>query len=411
MIRWKFFTGLLALCIGSFLISFFVLPTFFKTSYHPVVKSVGEAVGKTIEKIPKFVDSGNHMKPPVPTKGIYMSACAAATPSMRSGLQKLIEDTELNAVVIDIKDFSGKISFKTQSPELEGYLSTTCSVSDMAEFIKGLHEKEIYVIGRVTVFQDPYFTKLHPSEGVARKDDGELWRDKNGISYIDPASQQAWDHIILIAKESYAIGFDEINFDYVRYPSDGVISNAAFPKSNGRPKAQVLESFFKYLHEQLANTGLKTSADLFGMTTTTENDMGIGQILEAALPYFDYIDPMVYPSHYPADFNGWKNPNAVPYDLIKYVMGAAVQRAESSTTKVKTLSNTAIASTTPQLYTHVPEKRAKLRPWLQDFSLGNPPYKAEQVKDQIRGTYDAGLTDWIMWNASNRYTVDAYLPA
>ena len=152
------------------------------------------------------------------------------------------------------------------------------------------------------------------------------------------------------------------------------------------------------------------SADLFGLTTEGVDDMGIGQLLESGLPYFDYIMPMVYPSHYPPSFNGWKNPNAYPYELIKFVMGAAVERAESTTSFVQTLDSTLVASTSPQQYTHTPQNKLKLRPWLQDFDLGTPAYGAKEVRDQIQATYDVGLTSWVMWDAANKYSPGAFLP-
>ena len=123
-----------------------------------------------------------------------------------------------------------------------------------------------------------------------------------------------------LSKDSYVAGFDELNFDYIRFPPDGNMKDIDFSWSKGKTKADVLEYFFAYLHDALKNTGAVISADLFGMTTTNTDDLNIGQVLERALPYFDYIAPMVYPSHYPPNFNGWKNPNHYPYELIKFVV-------------------------------------------------------------------------------------------
>jgi hypothetical protein len=157
--------------------------------------------------------------------------------------------------------------------------------------------------------------------------------------------------------------------------------------SSSTPKSVALKNFFVYLHDHLKDTGLKTSADLFGMTTTASDDMGIGQIFENALPYFDYVMPMVYPSHYPPNFMNYKNPAQHPYELIQYTMKSAVDRRE------------ALATSTGQTL-------AKLRPWLQDFDLG-ADYGPEEVRAQIKATYDVGLDSWALWSASNKYTKGA----
>jgi len=210
-----------------------------------------------------------------------------------------------------------------------------------------------------------------------------VWKDGKGISWLDPGATEVWDYLVEIGREAHRIGFDELNFDYIRFPSDGNMNDIAYPYSKDRPKPLVIKDFNAYIREKLGSTGAVLSADLFGMTTTNKDDLNIGQVLENAFPYFDYIAPMVYPSHYPAGFNGYKNPAQKPYEIIKYSMDKAVARA--------------ITATTSPL---------KLRPWLQDFSLG-AVYTPEMVRAQIQATYDAGLTSWLLWNASNRYTVGA----
>ena len=186
-----------------------------------------------------------------------------------------------------------------------------------------------------------------------------------------------------MSKEARDFGFDEINFDYIRFPSDGDMSDISYPWSSSTPKTVVLENFFKYLSESLLDSGLTTSADLFGMVTTAQNDMGIGQILEKALPYFDYISPMVYPSHYPPNFEGFKNPEAHPYEIVNLSLKRAVERA-------------IVASSSPE----------KIRPWLQDFGL-KMTYGPNEVRAQIKAVNDLGLSSWMLWSASNRYTKDA----
>lgn len=379
----------------------FLVPYLFQVSYSAPI--TGEKfAGEVSEVAPREVVA--HLATPNPLKAIYMTACVAGTPSWRKQLKEFIERTELNAVVIDIKDYTGRISFPNnfpKTPEQKG-----CTVSDMKEFIAELHASEIYVIGRISVFQDLSYTKLFPELAVKSKSDGGIWRDNKGISFIDVGAKPYWDYIIEISRESYAIGFDELNYDYIRYPSDGNMQNTEYTWTPYRSasttdgtgqavlmtKPEVLESFFKYLHENTRDIGAVTSADLFGMTTTVTSDMGIGQVLERALPYFDYVAPMVYPSHYPPGWNGFSNPAANPYEVIKIAMARGVER------EVALNIANGLATSTP----------SKLRPWLQDFNLG-ATYDATKVREQIRATNEVSLDSWMMWSAANKYTEAAYL--
>jgi hypothetical protein len=337
------------------------------------------------EEKPEFVQ-GSHIKPPEAVKAIYMSGCVLATPSFRDSLVEIVDTTELNAIVIDIKDSMGAVTFETKNEVFQALPKTGCRASDVPDFIRTLHEKNIYVIGRITVFQDPLYTAAHPEEAVLKKSDGGVWKDRKGLSFIDVSAPEYRKHIVELAKETYAMGVDELNFDYIRFPSDGNMLDARFPHSEnliaegGKPAA--LENFFKYLSSNLPEEAV-TSADLFGMTTTNTDDLNIGQVLEKTLPYFDYIAPMVYPSHYPPGFNGWADPNNHPYDLIYFVMEEGARRAEAAG-----------------------YNKTALRPWLQDFDYGGD-YDAADVRAQIKATYDVGLTSWMLWAPSNKYTRDA----
>ena len=341
-----------------------------------------------------------HLKTPEPLKAVYMTACYAGTPSLRSKLVKLIDDTELNSVIIDIKDYTGTVSFQTGNATIDNVGGAGCKVSDMQDFLTELHNKKIYTIGRVTVFQDPLYSKLHPELAVKRKSDGGVWRDRKGLSFIDVGAKPFWDYILAIAETSYAAGFDEINFDYVRFPSDGDMKDISFTHTGTTTKKEMLRQFFEYLDYRLSNTKIVTSADLFGMTTTNTDDLNIGQVLEYALLNFDYVAPMVYPSHYPPKFNGWPDPNKVPYDIIKYSMGTAVSRAG--------FLRDEIASSTPDSHLLKRLGPSQLRPWLQDFDYP-VPYTPAMVRTQIQATYDVGLTSWMLWDPSNVYTREALL--
>lgn len=361
-----------------------------------------------------------HVPTPTQVKAIYMTSWVASTRDWRAELARFIDTSELNAIVIDIKDYSGRIAYPVQDPVLKASGAEEVRVPDMKEFIAALHAKGIYVIGRVAVFQDTFMVREKPEWAVKRASDGGVWKDRKGIPWIDAGNPAVADYAARIGKDAHAIGFDEINYDYIRFPSDGNMKDIAYPYSEGKSKAEAMRVFFAALGKDYAGSGIPISADLFGMTTTNTDDLGIGQVIEVAFPYFDYIAPMVYPSHYPPGFNGWKNPNDVPYEIIKFSMDRAVERAKAFEAKEagavwpppkpqKTGTSTATASTTPSAPPFVPTGKyvKKLRPWLQDFDYGGD-YDAADVRAQIRATYDAGLDSWMIWDPGNKYTRAAF---
>jgi hypothetical protein len=328
-----------------------------------------------------------HIPTPNPLKAVYISAWVAGSNKLRDKIIEMIDTTEINAIVIDVKDSTGKISFPVSDPELAKFGSTEKRIRDIKNFVDILHKKNIYVIGRVSVFQDPYMTSHNPDWAITRKSDGKVWKDRKGLSFLDPAKEDVWKYIVSIGKEAYNQGFDEINLDYIRYPSDGNIKDINYHLAEGRKRADNIKSFFEYVSRELkSGNSLIVSGDLFGLTTVTTlptDDLGIGQVLENALPYLDYVAPMVYPSHYATGWGGFKNPAAHPYDVIKISMDNAVAKAKAI---------------------NIPA--SKLRPWLQDFDMG-AKYTKEMVRAQIKATYDAGLTSWMLWDPANTYTVSA----
>lgn len=327
-----------------------------------------------------------HLQTPDPLKALYMTSWIAATPHLRTRLTKLLDTTELNAVVIDIKDDTGKITFLVEDPYLKQIGSAENRIADVRELISALHAKHVYVIGRIAVFQDAYLPKVRPELALHRISNGKLWSDRKGLLWLNQRDAEVWKYTVQIAREAYAQGFDEINFDYIRFPSDGDIQDIDYGHGTttilNKPKE--LEKFFAYLRTELP--GMTLSADLFGQITSSEDDMGIGQSLERAALYFDYIAPMVYPSHYYPGFLNMKNPAAQPYEVVKYALLQGSLKLQN-------------ASSSP----------AKLRPWLQDFSLGTN-YTPAMVRAQIKATHDAGLTSWMLWDPGNHYSAAALLP-
>ena len=361
-----------------------------------------------------------HIATPSSVKAIYMTQCVVGTPSFRESLVQFIESSpQLNAVVIDIKDFSGGIAFHSDNPLLKDFISKKCGAYDMKEFVTTLHDKGIYVIGRITVFQDPMYAAAHPELAVQRKcadstgSTGSpqagsrtcgVWHDNKGLAFIDVSAKPFWDYIVELSKVSYEeFGFDELNYDYMRFPSDGPMDLAVYSHSDGTSKENRLEEFFQYLNSKLKTTGVVTSVDFFGYVTVHTDDLGIGQVLERALPYFDYICPMVYPSHYNSGFAGLKNVNSNPGLVVKTSMREAVRRIVSTTTVNYSFNATPIASTSPQLYEKPSYDASKMRPWLQAFDYP-VPYSAEMIQAQITANEDAGLDSYLMWDAANKYT-------
>lgn len=342
-----------------------------------------EEIDEEEKKKEKFI--ATHVETPEPLKAIYMSSWVAGTPTFREKLVRLIDETEINAVVIDIKDYTGKISFVVDEKPFNELKSYENRIPDIKDFIARLHDMGIYVVGRISVFQDPHLVAAWPEEAVKKASDKTVpWKDHKGISWIDAGSQKVWDYTLKLAEISYEYGFDEINFDYIRFPSDGNMRDIYFPHSEGKDKSDTVKSFFEYVNNNL-NDKIVTSADIFGMTTTNTDDLNIGQILEDALLNFDYVAPMVYPSHFPNNWAGILKPAEKPYDVIYKSMGRAVERAEA-----------------------LGVDPLKLRPWLQDFDLG-ANYTKDLVRDQIKATYDVGLTSWMLWDPKNIYTREALL--
>lgn len=357
----------------------------------------------------------NHIEKPDAVKGIYMTSWVAGTKSLRGRVIDLIKDTEINSIVIDIKDDTGMISFEPLNPRLRQIGGFENRIADIHNLIAELHEEGIYVIGRIAVFQDPYLTKVWPEEAVKSASTGGVWKDRKGLSWMDAGSQKVWDYAIDIARDSYDVGFDEINFDYVRFPTDGDIDDMIFPYSQDAEYEDVVESFFSYLHENLKDHEMVRSVDLFGMVTTVENnDLGIGQRLEKALPYFDYVCPMTYPSHYPDNWMGYPDPNLVPGKIMSLAVQGALEKIDKMNTRFveETITDpeTGLDKIVKKEVLAPEEERIaheKIRPWVQDFDYGGD-YGHTEVRAQIDAIEELGLNSWLIWDPNNRYTRSAY---
>lgn len=353
-----------------FLILFFVI---FIINY-PVRTELSNGVN--------FVDFSSEKQLPPYIKGIYATAWTASSEVRMDELIKLVKETELNAIIIDIKEVEGRVYFDTDSSLINELGSEKVRIPKLKELIDKLHKENIYAIARIVIFKDNYMPKVKPEWALKNKNGG-IWRDWAGNSWLNMASTEVWDYNVELAKEVIKIGFDEINFDYIRFPTDGSISQIKYSASEDEfSRPEIIRDFFKYINLHLNPFDVFLSADLFGLTMLREDDMNIGQILEYALPYFDFIAPMVYPSHYPAGFEGYENPAEYPYEVLKVNL-------EEGRDRVSLLK--------------AEDARGKIRPWLQDFSLG-AFYGEEKIKLQKQAVYDTDSYGWLLWNASSRYT-------
>lgn len=310
-------------------------------------------------------------------KGLYLTAYSAGNPKKIDEIIKLISTTELNAVVIDIKDYSGKILYDSGVATVKKIKAKDNRLGDVGKLIQKLHDNGIYVIARQTVFQDPLLAEKKP-EWAIRSKTGGLWRDNKGLAWVDPTRQEVWNYNLAIAKEVIALGFDEINFDYVRFPSDGNMSTVVY-NTKDKKRYEVMEEFYKFLGDNLADYPAWISLDMFGfvMEKSGEDDMRIGQRLTDAVGTVDYICPMMYPSHYPAGHLGLDNPAAFP----GLVIDNGMKKGEKWFVGTKTL----------------------VRPWLQAFNIG-AVYDVEKIRAQIDAVEKYPNAGWLLWNAANRYS-------
>ncbi|MEO5646030.1 MAG: putative glycoside hydrolase [Candidatus Paceibacterota bacterium] len=383
-------SGIIAIVIVVFIATGYGWHLYSRTNTAAIVpanqiQSESIATTQTADIVPMTVTPPvSHIETPSQVNAIYISSWSAGTPSSMAHLNTLLDGGKVNAVVVDIKDATGRLSYIPQDPTLAASGVGTKRIAHLDTLIKSLHDKDIYVIGRIAVFQDPYWPTIHPEDALQDTTTGKPWKDKKGLTWLRADNPKVWSYIESVAEDAYAQGFDEVNMDYVRFPTDGALKNidtSTFTK----PKQDIIAEFFAHLDTTLRQKDhIPLSADVFGLTVSAKDDMGIGQKLELIAAHVDYICPMIYPSHFASGSYGFKNPADHPYDVISKALldgNATLTAANISTTK--------------------------LRPWLQDFNLG-AIYTPAMVQAQITATDDVGIKSWLMWDASNQYTSSVY---
>ena len=321
--------------------------------------------------------------------GAYFSASSVST---LEKVEKIISDlkgTKINAVVIDVKDDYGEITFPIGVPLAEGIGAISEQIHNVKDMLQLFHKNGIYVIGRIVAFRDDILTGKRPDYAVKCKD-GSIFLDRANHAWLNPYNQNCWLYLISIGKAAAEMGFDEIQFDYVRFSTEMSKDKVSLDVDMSQySKTQVITDFIQYAVRVLHEYKVAVSADVFGSIIHSELDSSIvGQDYVELSRYLDYICPMIYPSHYADGCFGIAVPDLEPYQLIYEVLQD---------------SNEELSILKDQVHC------AKVRPWLQDFTARwkkkFQPYGTQQVNDQIQGVYDSGCSQWLLWNSSGRYSV------
>lgn len=318
-----------------------------------------------------------HFIKPAHVKGMYWTAWTAGSKKAREKLLTIVDNTELNAVVVDVRD-EGTVYMKTKIEMANEPEVTEVAIAKPNDLLKSLEAHKVWPIARIACFRDNFVTINHPELSIHFAN-GKIWHDRKGYHWLDPYNKKNWEYIGQIVDFALDLGFPEIQLDYVRFPSEGKAASQVFPAkksygATGDKSSDVIAAFTKYIGEKVHSRHAVYSVDIFGIISSMKGDEGIGQQLEAVAAPFDVLSPMIYPSHFAKGEYGIKNPNASPYEIIKKSLNDYKKRLPKTT----------------------------IRPWLQAFSLG-VKYSAPQLRAQIKATREVGYQGFLLWNAGNKY--------
>ncbi len=329
--------------------------------------------------------------PPPPVKALYVNAWAFGSSKLWH-LVRLADSTEVNALVVDVKDDTGCLLYDSKVVVAQQIGATRClRARDARARLDTLHEHDIYAIARIVVAKDPLLAERRPHWSVQQRDVGGLWRDRIGSAWVDAYNDSVWIYAAQLAEEAVHMGFDEVQFDYVRFPDEPreAMANASFPsRKKGETQREAVRASVAMMVQRLEPLGIPVTFDIFGLTASATGDLGIGQVWEDFTSVADVVLPMVYPSHYYAGAYGYARPNANPYAIVKNALREAIERSR------------------PQA------KSAAIRPFLQAFTLGRrlPRYTPHEIREQIRAAEDLGIESWVLWNPRSVYQRDALRP-
>ncbi len=337
-----------------------------------------------IESVPQEVRLDSQV-----VRAAYLTYYGIGDRGIRQRVLDLVARTELNAVVIDIKGDRGLIPYRTQvSAALEAGAQGPVMIRDFDEMLASFKARKIYTIARIVAFKDNVLATHRPELAIIDTRTGRPWIDNEKLAWVDPFREEVWDYLIAIAKEAAAKGFDEVQFDYVRFPTDGRLGAARYSQpNNAGTRLPAITAFLAKARRELGPTGVFLAADIFGYTAFNYNDTDIGQRVEEISAHLDYICPMVYPSGYHLGIPGYRNPVQHPYEIVRDSVKLVRQRSQNPA--------------------------AQVRPWLQDFrdyAFDRRTFGLREIRAQIRGAEDAGAAGYMLWNPRNDYTGDALRP-
>lgn len=312
-------------------------------------------------------------------RGLYVNRYAAESDRKMRHLIALADTTEINAFVIDLKDEFG-INYESGDTLVRRNGGHGGVVAHLPALLDTLRAHHITAIARIVVFKDSVTAHRNPG-WVIRTADGSAWRDKKGMTWVNPYNRDLWEYDLRIAEEAARMGFAEVQFDYIRFPEPyRSLPAQVFPGAGDQPKPVVLAEFLQAARARIAPYGVRTTADIFGLVTTVPGALEVGQRWEDLAQSTDVLLPMVYPSHYPHDSFGIPRPNAAPYATVNAAITSAYRRdAQLGLTG------------------------ERVRPWLQAFTLGAPAYGPTELRAQKQAVYDAGYDGWVLWHPGSNY--------
>jgi len=320
---------------------------------------------------------------PFVAKAVYLNADTVATPGKLQALLDLVDRTELNAVVIDVKaDNSGRVLYASSDPVVKQLGTSDPIIPDLAGLIATLKAHKIYTIARLPVFWDQAVTQAKPEWALhSKKAPGQPWISGNGTRWANPYDPNVWDYNIGIAKEVASKGFDEVQLDFAYFPSVGELDDIDYgPMGQGKKRTDAIDSFLDRAYTELSPMGTYVAVDVLAFTPFVQDDMGVGQNFEMVARRADYVSPYLYPSDYPDNFAEFAHPAEHPFDIVAQTLQSANTRLQGS--------------------------GAKMQPWLQDFN-GTIPYDAPKVRSEIDAAEQNGAAGWMLWNFGNTYTEGA----
>jgi hypothetical protein len=319
-------------------------------------------------------------------KGAYLTYYGVLDRGIRTRVLDLVGRSELNAVVIDVKGDRGWITYKTEVPlALAAGAQGPAAFKDVEAFLADLRSRNVYTIARIVTFKDNVLSAHRPDLAIVDTRTGKAWIDNEKLAWVDPFREEVWDYNIAIAQEAVRKGFDEVQFDYVRFPTDGKLSAARYSRENNKDtRLPTIAAFLARARQKVGPMGAFVGADVFGYTAFNENDTDIGQRVEELAQHLDFICPMVYPSGYHLGIPGYRNPVQNPYNVVFESVRLIKKRSAGT--------------------------QVRVRPWLQDFrdyAFDKRIFGPTEIRAQIKGTDDAGGAGWMLWNPRNDYTAAA----